>query len=123
MKNFGKLGFKNYFDSYDDPSVWNSQRLTVQLDNLLQVLSKSGGFITEGKFKPYDAIILDESESLLDDVDGKTMEKKEIEIFDSPTAISFGAPISLSRFRLRARFRGWRVSSVTTVTHFWILKR
>ena len=24
MRNFGKLGFKNYLDSYDDPSVWNA---------------------------------------------------------------------------------------------------
>ena len=36
MKNFGKLGFKNYLDSYDDPSVWNSKRLIVQIDSLLQ---------------------------------------------------------------------------------------
>ena len=81
MKNFGKLGFKNYLDSYDDPSVWNSKRLIVQIDSLLQVLNKNDGFITEGKFKAYDMIILDESESLLDHIDGKTMEKKEIDIF------------------------------------------
>ena len=37
MKNFGKLGFKSYLDSYDDPSVWNSKRLIVQIDSLLQV--------------------------------------------------------------------------------------
>jgi len=87
MKNFGKLGFKNYLDSYDDPSVWNSKRLIVQIDSLLQVLNKNDGFITDGKFKPYDMIILDESESLLDHIDGKTMEKKEIDIFNFFDAI------------------------------------
>ena len=71
MKNFGKLGFKNYLDSYDDPSVWNSKRLIVQIDSLLQVLDNNDGSITEGKFKAYDVIILDESESLLDHIDGK----------------------------------------------------
>ncbi|MFM7980829.1 MAG: hypothetical protein ACKPKO_16080, partial [Candidatus Fonsibacter sp.] len=35
MRNFGKLGFKNYLDSHDDPSVWNSPRLIVQLDSLM----------------------------------------------------------------------------------------
>jgi len=87
MKNFGKLGFKNYLDSYDDPSVWNSKRLIVQIDSLLQVLNKNDGFITENKFKAYDMIILDESESLLDHIDGKTMEKKEIDIFNFFDAI------------------------------------
>ena len=24
IRNFGKLGFKSYLDSYDDPSVWNA---------------------------------------------------------------------------------------------------
>ena len=75
VKNFGKLGFKNYLDSYDDPSVWNSKRLIVQVDSLLQVFNKNDGFLIEGKFKAYDMIILDESEGLLDHIDGKTMEK------------------------------------------------
>ena len=81
MKNFGKLGFKSYLDAFEDPSVWNSKRLIVQLDSLMQVLHKNDGFITNRKFKPYDMIILDESESLLAHLDEKTMEKKEIEIF------------------------------------------
>jgi hypothetical protein len=82
MKNFGKLGFKNYVDSYDDPSVWNSKRLIVQRDSLMQVLHKNDGFLIESKFQlKYDMIILDESESLLAHVDEKAMEKKEIEIF------------------------------------------
>ena len=74
-------------DSYDDPSVWNSKRLIVQIDSLLQVLNKNDGFITDGRFKPYDMIILDESESLLDHIDGKTMEKKELDIFNFFDAI------------------------------------
>ena len=41
MKNFGKLGFKNYLDAFEDPSVWNSKRLIVQLDSLTQVLTKT----------------------------------------------------------------------------------
>ena len=87
MKNFGKLGFKNYLDSYDDPSVWNSKRLIVQVDSLMQILNKNDGFITNGKFKAYDMIILDESESLLAHIDETTMERKEIEIFDFFNAI------------------------------------
>ena len=75
MKNFGKLGFKNYLDSYDDPSVWNSKRLIVQIDSLVQILNKNDGFITNGKFKAYDMIILDESESLLAHIDETTMER------------------------------------------------
>ena len=31
MRNFGKLGLKNYLDSYEDPSAWNAPRLIVQL--------------------------------------------------------------------------------------------
>ena len=87
MKNFGKLGFKNYLDSYDDPSVWNAPRLIVQIDSLMQILNKNDGFIINGKFKAYDMIILDESESLLAHIDEKTMERKEIEIFDFFNAI------------------------------------
>ena len=87
MNNFGELGFKNYLDSYDDPAVWNSKRLIVQIDSLMQVLNKNDGFVIDGKFKPYDMIILDESESLLDHIDGKTMEKKEIDIFNFFDAI------------------------------------
>ena len=87
MKNFGKLGFKNYLDSYDDPSVWNAPRLIVQIDSLMQILNKNDGFIINGKFKAYDMIILDESESLLAHIDEKTMERKEIDIFDFFNAI------------------------------------
>ena len=83
MKNFGKLGFKNYLDSYDDPSVWNAPRLIVQIDSLMQILNKNDGFIINGKFKAYDMIILDESESLLAHIDETTMERKEIDILIS----------------------------------------
>ena len=66
MKNFGKLGFKNYLDAFEDPSVWNSKRLIVQLDSLMQVLHKNDKFLIEGKFQlKYDLIILDESEMRL----------------------------------------------------------
>ena len=82
-RNFGKLGFKNYLDSGEDPDVWNSPRLIVQLDSLLNVLYKNDKYLTEDAFDlRYDMIILDESESLLAHMDEKTMEKKEIEVFN-----------------------------------------
>ena len=79
MRNFGKLGFKNYLDSQEDPEVWNAPRLIVQMDSLMHVLYKNDQFISEDAFDlRYDMIILDESESLLAHMDEKTMEKKEI---------------------------------------------
>ena len=44
-KNFGKLGFKNYLDAFEDPSVWNSKRLIVQLDSLMEALHKNDKFL------------------------------------------------------------------------------
>jgi len=83
MRHFGKLGFKNYLDSYDDPSVWNAPRLIVQVDSLLNVLQKNDKFISSGSFSlKHDMIILDESESLLAHFDEKTMERKEINIWN-----------------------------------------
>ena len=64
MRNFGKLGFKNYLDAPDQPSVWNSPKLIVQLDSLLNVLFKNDKFVWEEKFKlKYNMIILDDRES------------------------------------------------------------
>ncbi len=80
-RNFGKLGFTNYLDSYDDPSVWNAPRLIVQIDSLMNIVEKGDTFIANGGMKPYDMIILDESESLLNHFDEKTMEHKEINIW------------------------------------------
>ncbi len=51
MKNFGKLGLNIYLDSSDDPSVWNSPRLIVQFDSLMQVLGKNDKYLIEGKFQ------------------------------------------------------------------------
>ena len=97
MKNFGKLGFKNYLDAFEDPSVWNSKRLIVQLDSLTQVLHRNDKLLIEGKFQlKYDMIILDESESLLAHLDEKTMEKKEIDIFNfSHTLLSHSGKMLL----------------------------
>ena len=50
MRNFSELGFANYLDSYDNPSVWNSARLIVQLDSLWNVLNKNDSYLTTGKF-------------------------------------------------------------------------
>jgi hypothetical protein len=83
MRNLGKLGFKNYLDAPDQPSVWNSPKLIVQLDSLLNVLFKNDKFVCEEKFNlQYDMNILDESERLLSHFDEKTMENKEIQIWN-----------------------------------------
>jgi type I site-specific restriction endonuclease len=81
-RNFRQLGFKNYLDAHDHPEIWNAKRLIVQLDSLLNVLHKNDRFITTNQFEKYDLIILDESESLLNHFDEKTMQNKEIEIFN-----------------------------------------
>ena len=79
MRNFGKLGFKNYLDAAENPAVWEAPKLIIQIDSLMHLWTAS----SEGSFKKaYDMIILDESESLLAHIDEKTMEKKEIGIFN-----------------------------------------
>ena len=78
MKNFSKLGFKNYLDAHENRSVWEAPRLIIQIDSLMHLLSGSDGSFK----KAYDMIIIDESESLLAHIDEKTMEKKEIGIFN-----------------------------------------
>jgi hypothetical protein len=81
MRNFGKLKFKNYLDCYDDPTVWDSKRLIIQIDSLMNLLYKNNDVMNgEGYELSYDLIVPDESESLLCHFDEKTMEKKEIEI-------------------------------------------
>jgi hypothetical protein len=83
MRNFGKLGFKNYLDSYEDPKVWESPRLIVQIDSLLNIVLKNEEVVSGAAFElDYDMIVLDESESLLCHFDEKTMEKKEIDIWE-----------------------------------------
>ena len=58
--------------------VWEAPKLIIQIDSLMHLWSGN-----EGSFKKaYDMIILDESESLLAHIDEKTMEKKEIGIFN-----------------------------------------
>ena len=79
MRNFGKLGFKNYLDSYDNPRVWESPRLIVQVDSLLNLIYRNEEVVSGEAFQmDYDMIVLDESESLLCHFDEKTMENKEI---------------------------------------------
>ena len=73
----------NYLDSYDDPTVWETPRLIVQIDSLLNLVRRNGDVLAKGTFElPYDMIVLDESESLLCHFDEKTMEKKEIDIWN-----------------------------------------
>ncbi|MFM7982917.1 MAG: hypothetical protein ACKPKO_26695, partial [Candidatus Fonsibacter sp.] len=83
MRKFGKLNFKNYLDSHDDPSVWNAPRLIVQLDSLMNIFTRSDDVLnSEGFNLRYDMIILDESESLLAHFDEQTMSGKEIGIWN-----------------------------------------
>jgi hypothetical protein len=83
MRNFSRLGFKNYLDAPDHPEVWNAPKLIVQLDSLLNVFYKNDRFVCEGRFeKSYDMIILDESESLLNHFDERTMSNKEIQTWN-----------------------------------------
>ena len=82
-RNFRSLGFANYLDAHDDPSVWNSPRLIVQLDSLRNVMLKSDDYLMTGEWNGrYDLIVLDESESLLAHLDEGTMEGKAIETFE-----------------------------------------
>ena len=58
MRNFSELGFANYLDSYEKPSVWKCPRLVVQLDSLWYVLNKNDRFISTGNFDlSYDMVI------------------------------------------------------------------
>ncbi len=83
MKKCGKLGFKNYLDSFEGPSVWNSPCLIVQIDSLMQVLDENDKYLIEGNFQlKYDMITLDVSDSLLAHVDDKTMERNDITNFN-----------------------------------------
>ncbi|MFM7985247.1 MAG: hypothetical protein ACKPKO_38605, partial [Candidatus Fonsibacter sp.] len=83
MRNFGKLGFNNYFDSHDDPSVWNAPRLIVQLDSFMHIFTRSDDVLNGDGFNlRYDMIILDESEILLAHFDEQTMSGKEIGIWN-----------------------------------------
>ena len=82
MRNFGKLGFKNYLDSYSNSGVWESPRLIIQIDSLLNLLYRNTDITEGGSFDlKYDVIVLDESESLLCHFDEAAMENKEINIW------------------------------------------
>ena len=75
MRNFGKLGFQNYLDSYEKPNIWDSSRLVVQLDSLLNIIIRNDTFRNSNEFDlAFDMIVLDESESLLNHFDEKTMD-------------------------------------------------
>ena len=88
MRNFGKLGFQNYLDSYEKPNVWDSPRLVVQLDSLLNIIIRNDSFRNSNEFDlAFDMIVLDESESLLNHFDEKTMERKEIDTWEFLDAI------------------------------------
>lgn len=82
MRNFKRLGFKNYLDSYENPRVWDAPRLIVQIDSLLNLIYRSTDVLSgDGFHLDYDLIVLDESESLLCHFDETTMENKEIDIW------------------------------------------
>ena len=55
----------------------------MQVDSLLNIILRNGDVMSGEAFElSYDVIVLDESESLLNHFDEKTMEKKEIEIWE-----------------------------------------
>ena len=57
-RNFKKLGFRNYLDGYEDPKVWNSERLIVQLDSLMNVMLKHDQYNLTDVFNgKYDMIV------------------------------------------------------------------
>ena len=61
MRNFGKLDFKNYIESYDDPTVWQAPRMIIQPDGLLNLVCKRSGVLDgEGFEFSYDVIALAE---------------------------------------------------------------
>ncbi len=83
MNKFSKLGFKNYLDAHEKPLVWEAPKLIIQIDSLMHLWSGN-----EGSFKKaYDMIILDESENFLSHIDEKTMQGKEIRIFNFVDAL------------------------------------
>ena len=65
MRNFGGLGFKNYLDAAEGPSVWQSPRLIAQLDSLLKAPTTNWAVLDgEEAFEHYDMMVLGESEPL-----------------------------------------------------------
>jgi hypothetical protein len=83
MRNFEALGFANYLDAYEKPRTWDSERLIVQYDSLMKVMTNNTKYMITDEFNAkYDLIILDECESLLMHIDGETMKRKEIETFE-----------------------------------------
>ena len=82
MRNFKKLGFKNYLDSHENRRVWESPRLILEIDSLLNFVYRDDDVLNGDTFDlKYDAIVLDESENLLCHFDETTMENKEIDVW------------------------------------------
>ena len=83
VRNFWKLGFKSYLDSYDDSSVWNAPSPHRPARQPHAHLYEDDDVLSgEGFQLRYDMIILDESESLLAHFDEQTMVRKEIGIWN-----------------------------------------
>ena len=81
-RNFKQLGFANYLDSYEQPDIYNENRLIVQIDSLMKVMTNNDEFILNGEYDgKYDLIVLDEIESLLSHIDEQTMKNKDIQTF------------------------------------------
>ena len=66
VTNLGKLDFKDYLDSDNDPNVSETPRRIIKLDSRLKLVYKTSD-ASDGKgFElSYDLIVLDESESLM----------------------------------------------------------
>ena len=81
---FKKSGFVSYMDK--EPDIYNNNKIIIQLDSLLK-LFQCDTFLNDSTLKNYDLIILDEIQSLLTHLDGGTMQKKEIQIFEMLNAL------------------------------------
>ena len=77
MRNFGKLQIKKYLDACNDHRIWDAPRLNIQLDSLLNIRLKYGPVMTDDDFDlRYDTIVLDNSESLMNNFDEGAMNHK-----------------------------------------------
>ena len=74
------MQFKNYLDARDGPSIWDSPRLSIQIDSLMRILTNNGSFMHEDELElTYDMRVLDERERLMNHFDEGTMSHTEID--------------------------------------------
>jgi type I site-specific restriction endonuclease len=50
MRNFEALGVANYLDAYEKPRTWDSERLIVQYDSLMKVMTNNTKYMITDEF-------------------------------------------------------------------------